>query len=475
LPRRDDLEMRRGLHESCGIFGVYAPGEDVARLTFFGLYTLQHRGQESAGIATSDGERIRLHTGMGLVAQAIDDLALDRLRGDIAIGHTRYSTMGSSRIINAQPILLSGPAGQIALGHNGNIVNVEYLRRELARRGYDFSTTTDSEIIGKLILSSVDEGWVAKIQYAMRRLQGAYSLVIMTKEALIGVRDPWGIRPLCLGTLNGGWMLASESCVLDNLGARFLREVEPGEIVLIDSSGVQSFKEGESEKRAGCVFEYIYFARRDSVMNGRLIYPMRLAMGARLAREYPVDADMVIAVPDSATAAAIGYARESGLPFGEGLIDNRYVGRTFIQPDQGIRDVGVKIKFNPLPEILAGKRLVVVDDTIVRGTTTARVVGLLRRAGAKEVYMRVCAPPLRYPCFFGIDIPTRGELIAARETVPQIAEHIGADHLGYLSLEGLVEAVGLPREVLCLACFTGEYPVSVQLEMDKFALETAKE
>ena len=475
MPRRDGLRVRRGLRESCGIFGVYAPGEDVARLTFFGLYTLQHRGQESAGIATSDGERIRLHTGMGLVAEAIDDLALDRLRGDIAIGHTRYSTMGSSRIANAQPLLLSGPAGQMALGHNGNIVNVEYLRRELARRGHDFSTTADSEVIGKLITSSVDEGWVARIRYAMRRLQGAYSLVVMTKEALIGVRDPLGIRPLCLGTLDAGWMLASESCVVDNLGGHFLREVEPGEIVFIDSSGVQSFKEGESEKRAGCVFEYIYFARRDSVMNGRLIYPMRLAMGARLAREYPVDADMVIAVPDSAIAAAIGYARESGLPFGEGLIDNRYVGRTFIQPDQGIRDVGVKIKFNPLPEILAGKRLVVVDDTIVRGTTTARVVGLLRRAGAKEVHMRICAPPLRYPCFFGIDIPTRGELIAARQSVPEIAEHIGADHLGYLSLEGLVEAVGLPRTNLCLACFTGEYPVSVQLEMDKFALEAMKE
>ena len=270
-------------------------------------------------------------------------------------------------------------------------------------------------------------------------------------------------------------MLASESCVLDNLGAHFLREVEPGEIVVVDSSGVQGFKEGQSEQRAGCVFEYIYFARADSVINDRLVYPVRLAMGARLAREYPVDADMVIAVPYSAMAAGIGYARESGIPFGEGLIDNRYVGRTFIQPEQGIRDVGVKIKFNPLPELLADKRLVVVDDSIVRGTTTARVVGLLRRAGAKEVHMRICAPPLRYPCFFGIDIPTRGELIAAQEAVPEIAEHIGADSLGYSSLKGLVEAVALPREVLCLACFTGEYPVSVQLEMDKFALEARGE
>ncbi len=457
--------------EACGIFGVYAPGEDVARITFFGLFALQHRGQESAGVATADGQCLFVHVGMGLVAQVFDEDKLGRLRGDIAIGHNRYSTTGSSRLANAQPIVVRGALGELALGHNGNIVNAEYLRRELAEQGYHFATTTDSEVIANLLMAAPGRSWVEKMSYAMRRLQGAYSLVIMTRDTLFGIRDPLGVRPLCLGRLDGGWVLASESCALDHLGAEFCREVEPGEIVRIDSQGVASFCGAPVEKRALCIFEYIYFARPDSVIQGRLLHPARQAMGERLAREHPVAADMVIAVPDSATAAGIGYAQESDIPFSEGLLKNRYVGRTFIQPDQRLREVGVKLKFNPLPEVLAGQRLVVVDDSIVRGTTTPHVVSLLRKAGAKEVHLRICAPPIRYPCFFGVDMASRWELIAAQRTVPEICRFVGADTLGYLSIKGLLDAVNLPRELFCLACFTGDYPVPVQLEMDKLALE----
>jgi len=460
------------LHESCGIFGVYAPGEDVARLTFFGLFALQHRGQESSGIASADGRQLYLHTAMGLVSHVFDEDALRRLPGDLAIGHNRYSTTGSSRIANAQPIVVSTPLGQMALAHNGNIVNAQYLRQELEAQGRVFTTTTDSEVIAHLIASSSGKTWEEKIRYAMRRLQGAYSLVILTPTTLIGVRDPLGVRPLCLGSLNHkGWAISSESCALDHTGAEFLREIEPGEVVIIDSEGLTSFKEDNPGRRALCIFEYIYFARPDSIINGRLLYSARQAMGEGLAREYPVDADLVIGIPDSATAAGIGYAHASGIAYGEGLLKNRYVGRTFIEPDQRLREVGVQMKFNPLREILGGKRVVVVDDSIVRGTTTPRVLSLLRGAGAREVHMRVCAPPIRYPCFFGVDMATRSELIASHKPVPEIARCIGADSLGYLSLEGLIRAVALPREMFCLACFTGHYPIPVQLEMDKLALE----
>jgi len=463
------------MKECCALFGVYAPGEDVARLTFFGLYSLQHRGQESSGIATADGERIHVHTRMGLVSQVFDEEVLGQLWGNIAIGHNRYSTTGSSRPTNAQPIVVDGPVGRIALGHNGNIVNAHYLRQELEGRGYTFSTSTDSEVIAYLILSSTRKTWVDRIKYAMRRLVGAYSLVLMTEDTLFGVRDPLGVRPLCIGILDGGWVLASESCALDHIGAQFLREVEPGEVVVINSAGMKSYREKGTGKRGLCIFEYIYFARPDSVIAGRRLYSARQAMGVRLAREYPIDADVVIGVPDSATAAGTGYSTESGIPFSEGLLKNRYVGRTFIEPDQRIRELGVKLKFNPLPEILEGKSVVVVDDSIVRGTTTPRVINMLRKAGAKEVHMRICAPPIRYPCFFGVDMATRWELIAANKELPEIAQFIGADSLGYLSIEGLIEAVGLPKELFCLACFTGDYPVPVQLEMDKLALETAEE
>jgi amidophosphoribosyltransferase len=460
------------LREACGVFGVYAPDEDVARLTFFALFALQHRGQESAGIATTDGRGIHLCADMGLVSQVFSEESLARLTGDIAIGHNRYSTRGSSRVGNVQPIIVGEDESNIALAHNGNIINAEYLYRELCGQGYIFNSSTDSEVIANLILSAPGNDWVAKIKHAMNRLQGAYSLTILAGQTLFGVRGPLGVRPLCLGAINGGWVIASESCALDHIGANLVREIEPGEIVSINRNGVASHQVSVARK-ALCIFEYIYFARPDSVINGRLLYQARQAMGAGLAEEYPVAADLVMGVPDSATAAGVGYAARSGIPLGEGLIKNRYVGRTFIEPHQRIRDLGVKLKFNPLPEILSGKRVVLVDDSIVRGTTTPKVINLLRRAGAKEVHMRICAPPIRYPCFFGVDMATRGELIAARKTVPEIRDFIGADSLGYLSIEGLIKAVALPRDIFCLACFTGNYPIPVQLEMDKLALETA--
>ena len=458
------------MHESCGVFGIYAPGINVGQTTFFALFALQHRGQESAGIAVTDGNGIRLHTRMGLVSQAFTETDLALLQGYIGIGHNRYSTTGSSKPMNAQPIIAKSEGLTIAIAHNGNIINAKLLRDELQERGYQFNTSSDSEVIANLILASVGQNWPEKIEHAMYRLQGAYSLAILTENKLIAVRDPFGVRPLCLGTIDGGWCIASESCALDHIGAQFIREIDPGEILVIDSHGVQSFKK-ENDRKALCIFEYIYFARPDSIIQGKLLYQAREAMGRILAEEYPVDADFVMGVPDSATAAGIGYANASGIPYCEGLLKNRYVGRTFIEPEQRIRELGVQLKFNPLSRIIAGKRLVVVDDSIVRGTTTPRVVSLLRKAGAKEVHLRICAPPIRYPCFFGVDMATKWELIAARKTIPEIREHLGADSLGYLSVDGLIRAVDLPKDVFCLACFTGEYPIPVQIEMDKLALE----
>jgi amidophosphoribosyltransferase len=462
------------MHESCGVFGVYAPGINVAQTTFFALFALQHRGQESAGIAVTAGNEIKIHTCMGLVSQAFTETNLALLQGYISIGHNRYSTTGSSRPMNAQPILAKSDGLTIALAHNGNIINSKLLRDELQERGYHFHTSSDSEVIANLILTSPGQNWQEKVEYAMHRLQGAYSLVILTENKLIGVRDPFGVRPLCLGTIDGGWSIASESCALDHIGAQFTREIDPGEILVIDSQGVKSYKK-ENGKKALCIFEYIYFARPDSIIQGKLLYPAREAMGRILAEEYPVDADFVMGVPDSATAAGIGYSHASGIPYCEGLLKNRYVGRTFIEPDQRIRELGVQLKFNPLSRIIAGKRLVVVDDSIVRGTTTPRVVNLLRKAGAAEVHLRICAPPIRYPCFFGVDMATKWELIAAKKTVPEIREHLGADSLGYLSLDGLIRAVDLPKDIFCLACFTGAYPIPVQIEMDKLALEALPE
>ena len=459
------------LHEACGVFGVYAPNEDVARVTFFGLYALQHRGQESAGIAATDGTALKIRKDMGLVSQVFQEEDLLYLRGFAAAGHTRYSTTGSSRVENAQPFMMDGPNGTIALGHNGNIINADLLRSELEAEGRVFQTSTDSEVIAHLVATAPGRDWGERMAYVMRRAQGAYCLTILTKEGVIAVRDPLGMRPLSLARIDGGFCFASETCAFDHLGATFIRDIEPGETVLIDEKGITSYRMKDREKEAFCVFEYIYFARPDSYLRGERVYPVRMQLGAQLAREHPVEADLVTGVPDSATAAAVGYSRESGIPFAETLVKNRYVGRTFIMPDQRIRDQGVHIKFNPLREVLEGQRVVVVDDTIVRSTTVRHVVKMLREAGAKEVHFRVTAPPITHPCFFGIDMGRRWELIAARETVEEIREDIGADSLGYLSPEGLVSAIGQPGGSFCMACFTGQYPMEVPQELDKLGLE----
>lgn len=459
--------------EKCGVFGVYAPGEDVARITFYGIYALQHRGQESAGIATADGRQVHLRTGMGLVSQVFDESDLGHLVGHIAIGHTRYSTTGSCRQENAQPIYVEGDHGPVALGHNGNLINAEQLRYHLEEQGVEFTGSTDTEVVARMLASAPGGDWLERCANVMKVLAGAYCFVALTPDSLLAMRDPFGIRPLCLGRLNGGWVIASETCALDHLGAAFVREVEPGEAVVIDREGMRSVQAVEKRRDALCVFEYIYFARPDSVIREKLLYPVRMNMGRELARQAPVEADVVIGVPDSATAAAIGYSHESGTPYADALVKNRYVGRTFIQPDQRLRDQGVYLKFNPLRQMIEGKRLVVVDDSIVRGTTTPKVVEMLRRAGAKEVHMRICAPPIRHPCHFGIDMATQWELIAARQTVEEIRCHIGADSLAYLTLEGLMRAVEQPEGTFCTACFTGRYPMPVQLQMDKLVFERA--
>ena len=465
------MSSSSGWQEACGVFGVYAPGEDVARITFYGIYALQHRGQESAGIATADSEKLHIRTGMGLVSQVFNEADLPYLPGHIAIGHTRYSTTGSSRVENAQPLQVDGPAGPLAVGHNGNLVNAEILRSDLEELGFRFQTSTDTEVVARLLVSAPEEDWQGRISNVMHRIQGAYCLVIVTPDKLIAVRDPLGLRPLCLGRLDTGWVVASETCALDHLGAEFVREVEPGEALIIDQAGVTSIKPLAASANSLCVFEYIYFSRPDSKMRGKLIHPLREAMGRELFREHPVEADLVIGVPDSATAAANGYAQEADIPYGEGLVKNRYVGRTFIQPDQRLRDMGVYLKLNPMREVIADKRLVVVDDSVVRGTTTSKVVEMLRRAGAREVHMRICSPPIRYPCYFGIDMASQWELIAGRRSVAEIRDHIGADSLGYLSMNGLMRAVQQDSESFCTACFTGDYPMPVQLQMSKLVFE----
>ena len=461
--------------EECGIVGVFAPGTHSATPTVVGLFALQHRGQESAGIAASDGEQLRLHTGMGLVSEAVADGDLDRITGDLAIGHTRYSTTGSSDPCNAQPILVEGINGSLAVGHNGNIINSVQLRDQLQSRwDCSFDTTTDTEVIAYLLANAPGSTWAERLFYGMRTMQGAFSLVILTPTALIAARDPLGIRPLCLGKLGDGWAVASETCALDHMQADFVRELEPGEVISIGPDGVQSevYSGAARRGRALCVFEWIYFARPDSVMDGKLMHNAREDMGVRLAQEHPADADLVIGIPDSSTSAAVGYSRESGIPFANGLVRNRYVGRTFIEPEQQRRDSGVRQKFNPMPAILRGKRLVVVDDSIVRGTTTPHVVDLLRRAGAAEIHLRVCAPPIKHPCYLGVDMATRQELIAANKTVEQIREITGADSLGYLSVQGLMELVRGDQGGFCDACFTGNYPVPVQLDLGKLSLES---
>ncbi len=459
--------------EACGVFGIWAPEVDVAVETFYGIHTLQHRGQESAGICTTDGRTLTVKTGMGLVAQVFDEQSAAELEGIAAIGHTRYSTTGASRFRNAQPILIDDPLtdAQVAFAHNGNVVNSASVRVELTERGVAFETSTDTEVLAKYLLLhgddavDLDELWQIRFSALMRHIEVAYSLVLLTPDRLMAARDPYGVRPLCIGDVGGRYVVASETCALDQLGARLLREVAPGELVTIDERGMRSYQAAEPAPPAGCVFEHIYFARPDSILDGQAAWQSRSQLGVELAREHPVDADVVIGVPDSATAHAIGYSFESGIPYSEGLVKNRYVGRTFISPDQRLRDLGVHLKYNPMPSVLAGRRVVVVDDTIVRGTTTPRIVKLLRDAGASEVHLRVAAPPIQHPCHFGVDMATRQELIAARHSIEEIREHLGADSLGYLSHDGLQRALSLGKTT-CLACFNGDYPVPVQTDFE---------
>ena len=446
------------LHEACGITGVYAPGDDVARLAYFGLYALQHRGQESAGLAVGDGSGIQSHREMGLINGIFNEEILGGLRGNVAIGHTRYSTTGSSVIVNAQPFELDSDLGPFAFGHNGNLTNTDELAQRLPE-DVRLAATSDSEILALTIARAPGATWPEKIKAAMRLAAGAYSVVMCTPDAVYAFRDPWGVRPLCLGTYGDqGYMVASESCALATVGAHYLRELDAGEMVCIDARGVRTEHTEVVKPSSLCMFEYIYFARPDSVLSGRSIYMARYEMGRALAREHPVDADVVMAVPDSAIPGGIGYSAEASLPYVEGLIKNRYIGRTFISPDQKLRSQGVQLKFNPIVENLRGQRVVVVDDSIVRGTTTPRIVSLLRKAGALEVHLRITSPPIMHPCYLGVDMATYAELIAANLTVPEICERVGADSLGYLSIDNLVASTDRDRSDFCLGCLTGRYP-----------------
>lgn len=448
-------------------------GAEPARLTFFGLYALQHRGQESAGICTADGESLHNLTGMGLVSQVFHERDLAKLGGHLAIGHTRYSTTGGSHAENAQPFVVSSDLGSLALAHNGNLVNADEVREEVLALGARPRTSTDSELVAHLIARSPGDDWLSRMRHALERLSGAFCLVMLTREAAYVARDPWGIRPLVLGRLADGWAVASESCALDTIGAQLIRAVAPGELLAISAEGVHSeqFTRASLPTRAGCSFEYIYFARPDSLIDGQLVYATRERMGEELAREHPVDADFVMPVPDSATPAAIGFARAAGLPYREGLVKNRYIGRTFIQPHQQQREAGVDLKFNPLPEVLRDQRIALVDDSIVRGTTTPRIVAMLRRAGAAEVHLRICAPPIRHACHLGVDTAPEETLIANTHSVGEIRELVDADSLGFLSLPGLVRAVGLPEDDLCNACFHGRYPMAIDGVQGKLAFE----
>ena len=466
--------------EACGVFGVWAPGEDVAKLAYFGLYALQHRGQESAGIAVSDGHRIMVHKEMGLVAQAFDEPALTALRGHIAVGHCRYSTTGASVWANAQPTFRSTPTTSLALGHNGNLINTAELAALLDPATPDdggIAATSDTDVLTALFVServpsataaaagaagaagepaSIEDVAAAVLPLA----KGAYSLVFMDEQTLYAARDPQGFRPLVLGRLNSGWVVASETAALDIVGASFVREIAPGELICINGRGVRSRTFAPPQPR-GCLFEYVYLARPDTTISGRGVHATRVAVGQRLAAEHPAQADLVIPVPESGTPAAIGFAEASGIPFGQGLVKNSYVGRTFIQPSQTIRERGIKLKLNPLRDAIAGRRLVVVDDSIVRGNTQRALVAMLREAGAAEVHVRVASPPVMWPCFYGIDFATRAELIAGHLSPEQICASIGADSLGYVSLAGLTEASEIPADRLCRACFDGQYPIPV--------------
>ena len=460
----------KGPQDACGVFGVWAPGEEVAKLSFYGLYALQHRGTESAGIATSDGERILIFKDMGLVSQVFTEGDLATLKGNLAIGHCRYSTTGSSTWVNAQPTLRPTKYGTLALAHNGNLTNTGDLA-ELVQKLEDSATsmsgvTTDTEIMTALIALQDEKNVEASALAVLPQLEGAFSLVFMDEHTLYAARDRHGVRPLVLGKLETGWVVASESAGLDIVGAAFIREIEPGEFIAIDSNGVRSQRWAEAQPK-GCLFEYVYLARPDTTIAGSGIHKTRVAIGAQLAKEAPAEADLVIPVPESGTPAAIGYAKESGIPFGLGLVKNSYVGRTFIQPSQTIRQLGIRLKLNPLREIIEGKRIVVVDDSIVRGNTQRAIVRMLREAGAREIHVRISSPPVKWPCYYGIDFATKAELIANGLEVEEIRRSIGADSLGYVSIDGLIGATQVASDRLCSACFTGEYPIRIPEDMSE--------
>ncbi|MDP9608490.1 MULTISPECIES: amidophosphoribosyltransferase [Streptomyces] len=467
----DLLPGEKGPQDACGVFGVWAPGEEVAKLTYFGLYALQHRGQESAGIAVSNGSQILVFKDMGLVSQVFDETSLGSLTGHIAVGHARYSTTGASVWENAQPTFRATAHGSIALGHNGNLVNTVELAELVAAlprdggRANQVAATNDTDLVTALLAGQVDEdGKPLTVEQAapivLPKVKGAFSLVFMDEHTLYAARDPQGVRPLVLGRLERGWVVASETAALDIVGASFIREIEPGEMVAIDENGLRSSTFAEARPK-GCVFEYVYLARPDTDIAGRNVYLSRVEMGRRLAKESPADADLVIATPESGTPAAVGYAEASGIPYGSGLVKNSYVGRTFIQPSQTIRQLGIRLKLNPLKEVIRGKRLVVVDDSIVRGNTQRALVRMLREAGAAEVHIRISSPPIKWPCFFGIDFATRAELIANGLSVEEIGKSLGADSLAYISLDGMIEATTIAKPDLCRACFDGEYPMEL--------------
>jgi amidophosphoribosyltransferase len=458
--------------EECGIFALYGH-EDTARLAYFGLYALQHRGQESAGISVADGRLMRHHKGMGLVSEIFNEDILASLRGHLGIGHVRYSTTGSSVLVNAQPFCITHSGCSLSIAHNGNLVNAHKLRCELEQRGSIFQTTMDSEVIVHLIARNLVRGLEDALISALNEVRGAFSLVLATKNQIIGARDPYGFRPMCLGTLDdNAYVIASETCALDLIGARYLRDVEPGEVVFIDENGLRSRYLDGRGRTAFCIFEFIYFARPDSSIFGQNVYLARKRQGYEMAREYQVGADIVMPFPDSGNYAALGFAESSGIPLEMGVIRNHYVGRTFIEPTQAMRDFHVKVKLNPVRPLLSKKKLVIIEDSIVRGTTTKNRIKTLREAGAEEVHMAVSCPPHRYPCFYGIDFPTRKELIAATHSVEEIKKFLGLDTLHYLSLEGLLRAIDMNSAGFCLACFNGDYPVSFADDLHKHCLET---
>jgi amidophosphoribosyltransferase len=462
------------LHEECGVVGVYGHPE-AANLVYLGLYALQHRGQESAGIVASTHSKMRLEVGMGLVADVFDPIRILKLPGPLAIGHNRYSTAGKSELVNAQPCMINYSAGSLALAHNGNLVNAQTIRKDLGGKGAIFQSTNDSEVIVHLMAQSKAETFLDRAAEALKQVSGAYSLVLMTKTELLAARDPHGFRPLCLGKLDGSYIVASETCVMDLIEAEFIREIEPGELILINDQGIQSFFPFNKAETKHCVFEHIYFARPDSFMFGEHVYTARKKMGRAMAQESPADVDIVVPVPDSGVVSAMGFAEESGIPFEMGLIRNHYVGRTFIEPQSQIRDFGVKLKLNAVKKIIAGKRVAIIDDSIVRGTTARKIVKMLRDAGAKEIHLRISAPPILHSCFYGIDTPTKEELIAHTHNLEETRQYLAADSLAYLSLEKMMEVLENGKKKFCSACFDGNYPVPIpdkELDTNQMGLFT---